>query len=190
MGITCTYMKCASYVHYSPSPRHSTPITIDMGHSWRIVPQTDAQGLKKKQCSLGDLPGTKENSLAHTLAFSSKRIALRTSFSCQATNPLMPYSRPGRVAKLVTMSSEYNIMEYVKAGLMYMWVIHVQSSAKSLLGFKMLYGTNKWGVVAERSSLPDSSSGVSSRMWVRIPAVTLVSLSKTLNHNCFSPPRG
>ena len=45
-------------------------------------------------------------------------------------------------------------------------------------------------VVAERSSLPDSSSGVSSRMWVRIPAVTLVSLSKTLNHNCFSPSRG
>ena len=45
-------------------------------------------------------------------------------------------------------------------------------------------------VVAELSSLPDSSSGVSSRMWVRIPAVTLVSLSKTLNHNCFSPPRG
>ena len=44
--------------------------------------------------------------------------------------------------------------------------------------------------VAERSSLPDSSSGVSSRMWVRIPALTLVSLSKTLNHNCFSPPRG
>ena len=42
-----------------------------------------------------------------------------------------------------------------------------------------------WGVVAERSSLPDSSSGVSSRMWVRIAAVTLVSLSKTLNHNCF-----
>ena len=42
-----------------------------------------------------------------------------------------------------------------------------------------------WSVVAERSSLPDSSSGVSSRMWVRIPVVTLVSLSKTLNHNCF-----
>ena len=47
-----------------------------------------------------------------------------------------------------------------------------------------------WSVVAERSSLPDSSSGVSNRMWVRIPAVTLVSLSKRLNHNCFSPPRG
>ena len=31
---------------------------------------------------------------------------------------------------------------------------------------------------------------LASRMWVRIPAVTLVSLSKTLNHNCFSPPRG
>ena len=41
------------------------------------------------------------------------------------------------------------------------------------------------GVMAERSSLLDSSSGVSSRMWVRIPVVTLVSLSKTLNHNCF-----
>ena len=49
---------------------------------------------------------------------------------------------------------------------------------------------NAESVVAERSSLPDASSGVSSRMWVRIPAVTLVSLSKTLNHNCFSPPRG
>ena len=55
---------------------------------------------------------------------------------------------------------------------------------------RSLQNTKKWGVVAERSSLPDSSSGVSSRMWVRIPAVTLVSLSKTLNHNCFSPPRG
>ena len=51
-------------------------------------------------------------------------------------------------------------------------------------------GSVQWSVVAERSSLPDSSSGVSSRMWVRIPAVTLVSLSKTLNHNCFSPPKG
>ena len=42
-------------------------------------------------------------------------------------------------------------------------------------------------VVAERSSALDSSSGVA-RMWVRIPAwpvVALVSLSKTLNHNCF-----
>ena len=42
-------------------------------------------------------------------------------------------------------------------------------------------------VVAERSSALDSSSGVA-RMWVRIPAcpvTALVSLSKTLNHNCF-----
>ena len=42
-------------------------------------------------------------------------------------------------------------------------------------------------VVAERSSALDSSSGVV-RMWVRIPAwpvMALVSLSKTLNHNCF-----
>ena len=41
--------------------------------------------------------------------------------------------------------------------------------------------------VAERSSALDSSSGVV-RMWVRIaawPVAALVSLSKTLNHNCF-----
>ena len=40
---------------------------------------------------------------------------------------------------------------------------------------------------AEQSSALDSSSGVV-RMWVRIPAwplAALVSLSKTLNHNCF-----
>ena len=41
-----------------------------------------------------------------------------------------------------------------------------------------------WSVVAERSSALDSSSGVA-RMWVRIPAAALVSLSKTLNRNCF-----
>ena len=28
------------------------------------------------------------------------------------------------------------------------------------------------------------------RVWVQIPVVTLVSLSKALNYNCFSPPRG
>ena len=41
--------------------------------------------------------------------------------------------------------------------------------------------------MAERSSALDSSSGVA-RMWVRTPAwpvAALVSLSKTLNHNCF-----
>ena len=41
--------------------------------------------------------------------------------------------------------------------------------------------------MAERSRVLDSSSGVV-RMWVRIPAwpvAALVSLSKTLNHNCF-----
>ena len=44
-----------------------------------------------------------------------------------------------------------------------------------------------WSVVAERSGALDSSSGVVS-MWVRIlacPVAALVSLSKTLNHNCF-----
>ena len=48
-------------------------------------------------------------------------------------------------------------------------------------------GCTQWSVVAERSSALDSSSGVV-RMWVRIPAwpvAALVSLSKTLNHNCF-----
>ena len=41
--------------------------------------------------------------------------------------------------------------------------------------------------IVERSRALDSSSGVV-RMWVRIPAwpvAALVSLSKTLNHNCF-----
>ena len=41
--------------------------------------------------------------------------------------------------------------------------------------------------MAERSCVLDSSSGIV-RMWVRIPAwsvAALVSLSKTLNHNCF-----
>ena len=41
-----------------------------------------------------------------------------------------------------------------------------------------------WSVVAERSSALDSSSGVV-RMWVWIPVAALVSLSRTLNHNCF-----
>ena len=41
--------------------------------------------------------------------------------------------------------------------------------------------------MSERSSALDSTSGVV-RMWVRIPSwpvAVLVSLSKTLNHNCF-----
>ena len=41
--------------------------------------------------------------------------------------------------------------------------------------------------MAERSGALDSSSGFV-RMWVRIPAclvAALLSLSKTLNHNCF-----
>ena len=44
-----------------------------------------------------------------------------------------------------------------------------------------------WSVVAEQSSALGSSSGVV-RMWVRIlawPVAALVSLSKTMNHNCF-----
>ena len=51
----------------------------------------------------------------------------------------------------------------------------------------MYNATTCTSVVAERSSALYSSSGVI-RMWVRIPAwpvAALVSLSKTLNHNCF-----
>ena len=51
----------------------------------------------------------------------------------------------------------------------------------------LLFNFFVWSVMAERSSALDSSSGVV-RMWVRIPAwpvAALVSLSKTLNHNCF-----
>ena len=50
-----------------------------------------------------------------------------------------------------------------------------------------LIGVIVCSVVAKRSNALDSSSGVV-RMWVRIPAwpvAALVSLSKTLNHNCF-----
>ena len=41
------------------------------------------------------------------------------------------------------------------------------------------------------SALDLSTDGWVVRMWVRIPTATVVlmSLSKTLNHNCFSPPR-
>ena len=52
-----------------PSSHHSTciPRTMVLAHSWCLVPQTDAQGLKKKQCSLWDLSGVWKNciSLAH-----------------------------------------------------------------------------------------------------------------------------
>ena len=51
----------------------------------------------------------------------------------------------------------------------------------------ILEHSNESSVVAERSRALDSSSSVV-RMWVRIPAwpvAALVSLSTTLNHNCF-----
>ena len=38
---------------------------------------------------------------------------------------------------------------------------------------------------------PNSSYGILfSRVWVRVPVMTLMSLSKTRNYNCFSPPTG
>ena len=51
---------------------------------------------------------------------------------------------------------------------------------------------NSWSAMVERFSALDlCSDGRVVRMWVRILAATvvLVSLSKTLYHNCFSPPR-
>ncbi len=46
-------------------------------------------------------------------------------------------------------------------------------------------------VVTECFSASDSSSGgVVIRVWVQIPAMTLVSLSNTLNCNCFFKPKG
>ena len=45
--------------------------------------------------------------------------------------------------------------------------------------------------MVERIRAQNSSPGVSvSRVWVRVPVVTLVSLSKTLHYSCFSPPGG
>ena len=46
---------------------------MDLGYSLRFVPQTDAQGLKKKHCSLGDLPIMWENCISR-VHLSIKRI--------------------------------------------------------------------------------------------------------------------
>ena len=64
---------------------------------------------------------------------------------------------------------------------LYTWYIHMLEYSV-FLGYQI-----SWNVVAERSSALDSSSGVV-RMWVRTPAwpvAAVVSLSKTLNRNCF-----
>ena len=61
--------------------------------------------------------------------------------------------------------------------------LYLQSTWKKLSSFSVIV----WSVMAEQSSALDSSSGVV-RMWVQIPAwpvAAFVSLSKTLNHNCF-----
>ena len=53
-------------------------------------------------------------------------------------------------------------------------------------------GTTIWSAVAERFSASDlCSDGRVARMCFRTPTATVVlmSLSKTLYHNCFSPPR-
>ena len=39
---------------------------MHLAHLWRSVPQIDMQGLKKKQCRLGDLPGVWENCILRT----------------------------------------------------------------------------------------------------------------------------
>ena len=74
---------------------------------------------------------------------------------------------------------------------MHKLIIHVglleQKTYKEFLVNSLDYPHELWSVVAERTSASDSCSGVVS-MWVRIPAwlvTALVSLSKTLNYNCF-----
>ena len=43
-----------------------------------------------------------------------------------------------------------------------------------------------WHVMTKRSSLQDPSfCVVSSKVWIQIPVMTPVPLSKALNHNCF-----
>ena len=73
------------------------------------------------------------------------------------------------------------------------WYMYVHVHVYTFVDWDGLLGNGKvthvcmWSVMAERSSALDSSSGVV-RMWVWIPAcpvTALVSLSKTLNHNCF-----
>ena len=111
---------------------------------------------------------THNSSLASNLRL---RLVLWELVSRGNAYPMMPHGRPGRGSKTCNQA--------------YCACTHLEYNVWMTAGWH-----TSWSVVAERSNLPDSSSGVSSRMWVRIPAVTLVSLSKTLNHNCFSPPRG
>ena len=63
------------YREYSVLPKNRpslTPRTMHLAHSWRFVSQTDAQHLKKKQCSLGDLPGVWENCISKEKLLSQK----------------------------------------------------------------------------------------------------------------------
>ena len=47
------------------------------------VPQTDAQGLKKKQCSLGALPNVRENCFSHvSVQLYVKRVHHSEWFAC------------------------------------------------------------------------------------------------------------
>ena len=110
---------------------HNTPRTINLAHSWRFVPQTDAQGLKKKQCSLGDLPSVWENCISHThlsvyhvhstvdgTPASSLRLHLviGTRFVHQAPNSMMPYGRPCNHACCACAHLEYSAVVWIAAG--------------------------------------------------------------------------
>ena len=66
------------YTTRSLLPTWSVPLVsqLVLVHALCFVPQTDAQGLKKKQCSLGDLPGVWENCIS------------RGHFSVNWTRPL------------------------------------------------------------------------------------------------------
>ena len=99
-----------------PSPRRSTPRVMDLGHSWRSVPQTDAQGLKKKQCSLGDfIPRCvrepylvrapvclSDAPICSPLKMASNlrlRLVLEELASRGNVYPMMAHGRPGRGSK-------------------------------------------------------------------------------------------
>ena len=87
--------------------------------------------------------------------------------------------------------ASYDIVLYRQHGGRYVhifaWSQCLGLFSKMSVNASILYKNQKKHVVAERSSALNVSSGVV-RTWVRIPTwpvAALVSLSKTLNHNCF-----
>ena len=99
---------------YYPSPRHSAPKTKGFGSFmmycstdwrarsqkvWEIYPVCVRERTVSRMCTLAFI------AFAHGAPASSLRLCLvlGTSFARQLSNPMMPYGRPGRVAKPGTM---------------------------------------------------------------------------------------